>query len=157
MDGKWIRAEPIRPEMLETEQSTFRQRRGTRPSMGCAVAGSGPTVLVAEDEALIRLNAIDMVEAAGFHAISASTADEAIHVLELRDDIRAVFTDVQMPGSMDGLALIHLMAKRWPAIAALITSGKVDIPPSDLPRGARFFAKPWRPVQIEAALRQAIG
>lgn len=125
--------------------------------MSCAIAGSSPTVLVVEDEPLIRLNAVDLVEAAGFQAISASTADEAIHVLELRDDIRAVFTDVQMPGSMDGLALIHLMAQRWPSIAALVTSGKVDIAPADLPRGARFFAKPWRPIQIEAALRQAIG
>ena len=125
--------------------------------MSCAIAGSSPAVLVVEDEPLIRLNAIDMVEAAGFQAISASTADEAIHVLELRNDIRAVFTDVQMPGSMDGLALIHLMAERWPSIAALVTSGKVDIAPADLPRGARFFAKPWRPIQIEAALRQAIG
>jgi len=124
--------------------------------MSCVVRGSSPSVLVVEDEPLIRLNAVDMVEAAGFQAIGASTADEALHVLELRDDIRAVFTDVHMPGSMDGLALIHLVAGRWPSIAALVTSGKVDLAPADLPRGARFFAKPWRPMQIEAALRQLI-
>jgi DNA-binding NtrC family response regulator len=93
----------------------------------------------------------------GFQAIGASTADEAIHVLELRNDIGAVFTDVHMPGSMDGLALIRLIAGRWPSIAALVTSGKVDLAPADLPRGARLFAKPWWSIQIEAALRQLIG
>ena len=71
-------------------------------------------VLVVEDEALVRLRAVDIVEAAGFAVVSASNADDAIGILETRDDIRAVFTDVQMPGSMDGLGLMRLIKERWP-------------------------------------------
>lgn len=123
--------------------------------MSRSISGSRPAVLVVEDEALARLNALDIVEAAGFEAVSASNADEAIHVLETRDDIRAVFTDVQMPGSMDGLGLIRLMQDRWPAVAALVTSGGTNI--ADLPGGVRFLAKPYLPRQIEAALYKLIA
>jgi DNA-binding NtrC family response regulator len=113
--------------------------------------------LVVEDEALTRLYAIDIVEGAGFEAIGASSADHAIDVLESRDDIRAVFTDIQMPGSMDGLALIRLMKERWPSVAALLTSGKINITPADLPGGVPFFTKPYLAAQIESALRRLIG
>lgn len=119
--------------------------------------GSKPAVLVVEDEALVRLSAIDIIVSAGFEAICASNADDAIRVLEQREDIRAVFTDVQMPGSMDGLALLRLVKDRWPAMAVLVTSGKICTAPADLPSGARFVSKPYAPLQIEAALRQLIG
>jgi DNA-binding NtrC family response regulator len=125
--------------------------------MSRAVPGSRPAVLVVEDEALIRLRAIDIVEEAGFDAIGVVNADDALRVLERRNDIRAVFTDVHMPGSMDGLALIRLMKVRWPSVAALITSGKVLIAAADLPSGARFLAKPYVAIQIAAALHQLIG
>jgi len=125
--------------------------------MSRTVPGSRPTVLVVEDEALVRLNAMDIVEAAGFEAVSASNADSAIHVLEMRDDIRAVFTDVHMPGSIDGLGLIRLIKERWPAVATLLTSGKTSITQLDLQNGVRFFAKPYLPRQIEAVLREVIG
>src|ERR1700742_502489 len=123
--------------------------------MSRTVRGSRPTVLVVEDEALVRLNAIDIVEAAGFEAVSASNADEAVQVLELRDDIRVVFTDVQMPGSMDGLGLIRLIQDRWPAVTAFATSGRMTI--TDLPGGVWFFRKPYLPRQIEDALHEAIA
>jgi CheY-like chemotaxis protein len=115
-----------------------------------------PTVLVVEDETLTRMSTIAMVEEAGFEAVGVSNADEALSVLETRDDIRAVFTDVQMPGSMDGLGLIRLVRDRWPAVAGLVSSGKSSITETDLPSGVRFFAKPYLPFQIEAALRQLI-
>jgi CheY-like chemotaxis protein len=67
---------------------------------------------------------MDMVEAAGCEAIGASNADEAVRVLQARADIRAIFTDVQMPGSMDGLALMRLTKKRWPSVVRLVTSGQ---------------------------------
>jgi CheY-like chemotaxis protein len=119
--------------------------------------GAKPAVLVVEDEALVRLNAVDMVEAAGFAVASAANAADAIRILHMRDDIRAVFTDVQMPGAMDGLGLMRFIKHRWPTVATLVTSGKKMIAQSDLPRGARFIAKPYLQSQVEAALRQLIG
>jgi CheY-like chemotaxis protein len=80
--------------------------------MGRAVPGNGPVVLVVEDEVLTRLNAVAIVEEAGFEAIAASDADEAVRVLQNRDDIQVVFTDVQMPGSMDGLELASVVRDR---------------------------------------------
>jgi DNA-binding NtrC family response regulator len=123
--------------------------------MSRTTPGSRPTVLVVEDEALARLNAVAIVEAAGFEAVSASNADEAVHVLGLRDDIRVVFTDVQMPGSMDGLGLIRLIQDRWPTVATLVTSGRMTI--ADLPGGVWFFPKPYLSHQIEAALHEAMA
>ena len=125
--------------------------------MSRGTKGSRPAVLVVEDEPVTRLSAMDMVEEAGCEAIGASNADEAVAVLEARADIRAVFTDVHMPGSMDGLALVRLMKKRWPSVVRLATSGQMSISSADLPCGVRFFAKPYLPHQIEAALRQLIG
>ena len=75
---------------------------------------ANPAILVVEDELLLRLMAVDNVETAGFEALSAGTADEALAILEARADVRLVFTDVQMPGSMDGLRLAHAVRDRWP-------------------------------------------
>jgi CheY-like chemotaxis protein len=113
-------------------------------------------VLVVEDEGLIRMNAIAMVEEAGFEAIAASDADEAIRILESRNDIRAIFTDVQMPGTMDGIRLARVVRDRWPPVALIVTSGQMKVPGSDLPTGGRFLPKPYAPVQLETALRQLI-
>ena len=124
--------------------------------MGRAVLGQKQVVLVVEDEILIRMNAMAIVEEAGFEAVAASDADEAIHILQSRDDIRAVFTDVHMPGSMDGIRLASIVRKRWPPIALIITSGQTNVPDSELPSGGRFLRKPYAPMQIEAALRQLI-
>jgi two-component system, response regulator PdtaR len=124
--------------------------------MGRAVPGQRQVVLVVEDESLIRMNATAMVEEAGFEAIAASDADEAIRILESRNDIRAVFTDVHMPGSMDGIRLASVVRNRWPLVALIVTSGQTNVPDSDLPTGGRFLRKPYAPVQIETALRQLI-
>jgi CheY-like chemotaxis protein len=124
--------------------------------MGRAIPGNGVVVLVVEDEALTRLNAVAIVEDAGFEAVAASDADEAVRVLESRDDIQAVFTDVQMPGSMDGLGLAHVVRDRWPPVALIVTSGKTEIVPSDIPAGGRFLRKPYAPSQIQAVLRQLL-
>ena len=107
--------------------------------MGRAAPSQRPVVLVVEDEGLIRMNATAMVEEAGFEAIAASDADEAIRILESRNDIRAVFTDVHMPGSMDGLRLARVVRKRWPPVALIVTSGQTNVPEADLPTGGRFF------------------
>ena len=73
------------------------------------------------------------MEAAGYKAIEASNADEAIAILEMRKDIRIVFTDIDMPGSMDGLRLAHAIRDRWPPIELILTSGHVDVPKSEVP------------------------
>jgi CheY-like chemotaxis protein len=124
--------------------------------MGRAVPDHRPVVLVVEDESLVRMNAVAMVEEAGFQAIAASDADEAIRLLESRNDIRAVFTDVQMPGSIDGLRLAQVVRNRWPPVALIVTSGQRDILEADLPTGGRFLGKPYQPSQIETTLRQLL-
>lgn len=115
-----------------------------------------PIVLVVEDEAVVRVAALAIVEESGFEAIGASSADEAIYALETRPDIRAVFTDVQMPGQMDGVKLARLIRDRWPAMAVLLTSGKTRLVASDLPNGARFVPKPYLAFQIETILRDLL-
>ena len=121
----------------------------------CAMfRGARPVVLVVEDEAMTRLNAVDTIEAIGCEAIAASDADEAVSILEARADIRAVFTDIQMPGSMDGLDLVRLVNTRWPGLVVLVASGRTSITPTDLPNGVLFFAKPYTRPQIETALRR---
>ncbi len=120
-------------------------------------SGQKPVVLVVEDESLIRTSALEMVEQAGFEAIAASDADEAIRILESRNDIRAVFTDVQMPGSMDGLRLARVVRSRWPPVALIVTSGRTKISEADLPSGGRFLDKPYHSGQVGATLQQLIG
>jgi len=114
-------------------------------------------VLVVEDESLLRASAMDMVKEAGFDVIEASDADEAIRILESRSDIRAVFTDVQMPGSMDGLRLARVIRRRWPPVALIVTSGKTNVmEDDDLPTGGRFLPKPYHQAQIGSVLKQLI-
>jgi two-component system, response regulator PdtaR len=115
-----------------------------------------PVVLVVEDETLVRVTALAIIEESGFEAIAAGNADEAICALETRSDIRAVFTDVQMPGPMDGLKLAQVIRDRWPPVALLVTSGKTRTIGSDLPNGARFLPKPYLPLQIEMTLREML-
>jgi CheY-like chemotaxis protein len=107
--------------------------------MGSSVPSKKPVVLVVEDESLVRACALDMVAAAGFEAISAADADEAIQLLESRNDIRAVFTDIQMPGSMDGLRLVRVVRSRWPPVALIVTSGQRGLSAADLPPAAGFY------------------
>ena len=113
-----------------------------------------PVVLIVEDELLLRMDAIDMIEAAGFEVIEAGNADEAIELLESRRDITVVFTDIQMPGSMDGLKLARAVRGRWPPIKIVATSGHVEVSETDLPEGGRFLAKPYSSVQVAGVLRE---
>ena len=115
-----------------------------------------PVVLVVEDESLLRMTAMDMVEEAGFEGIAASDADEAIRILESRNDIRAVFTDVHMPGSMDGLRLARVVRNRWPPVALIVTSGQTIVAETHLPTGGRFLRKPYEAAHVGAVLHQLI-
>jgi two-component system, response regulator PdtaR len=110
-------------------------------------------ILVVEDEALIRMHAVELIEEA-FEVVEAASADEAIAILEARLDITVVFTDIQMPGSMDGLKLAAAVRDRWPPIKIVATSGHVKIGPGDLPQGSRFLQKPYTPVEIMQTFRE---
>ena len=116
-------------------------------------SGSPICVLVVEDEFFSRLHAVDLVEDAGYTAIEASNADEAIAILEARKDIRIVLTDIDMPGSMDGLKLAHAIRKRWPPIELILTSGHFHLTDDDMPERGRFFPKPYRDQEIVSALQ----
>jgi len=84
----------------------------------------------------------------------AGNADEAIEILEARRDITVVFTDIQMPGSMDGLKLARAVRGRWPPIKIVATSGRLDVAEEDLPEGGRFLPKPYSPMQVKGVLRE---
>src|SRR5260370_37040311 len=100
-------------------------------------------IRVVEDEAVVRLMAIIVAEESGFGVLSAATADEAIKILESRSDIRLVFTDVNMPGSMNGLRLAHAVRDRWPPVELLVTSALGNVTAKDLPTRGRFLSKPY--------------
>jgi two-component system, response regulator PdtaR len=111
-------------------------------------------VLVVEDEFLIRMEALDMIRGAGFDVLEAANADEAIAILEVRPDITLVFTDIQMPGSMDGLKLAAAIRGRWPPIKIIATSGRVKLSDDDLPSGSRFVPKPYSAREIVRTLSE---
>jgi CheY-like chemotaxis protein len=114
-------------------------------------------ILVVEDESLLRMAGVAMVEDAGFEAIEASNAEEAIRLLESRDDVRPVFTDIDMPpGSMNGLKLAAAVRDRWPPIAIIIASGNRVPQKSDMPEGAVFFAKPYQQDAIMATMQDML-
>ena len=113
-------------------------------------------VLVVEDNPLIRLCAMDLVLAAGFEALEAGDADEAIGILEARPDIHLVFTDVSMPGSMDGIKLAHYIRDRWPPVKLIVASGNTIVEESHLPAGASFFSKPYDDGAIVEAMTRLL-
>jgi CheY-like chemotaxis protein len=113
-------------------------------------------ILIVEDELLIRMNAVEMIEEA-YEVVEAANADEAIAILERRLDITVLFTDIQMPGSMDGLKLAAAVRDRWPPILIVATSGHVKLGPDDLPQGGRFLPKPYSPAEITIILRELIA
>jgi CheY-like chemotaxis protein len=118
---------------------------------------SPAVVLVVEDEMTLRMRAVDMVEDAGYTPVEALDADEAVAILESRSDIALLCTDIQLPGSMDGLGLARSVHKRWPAIKIILVSGQLNPPSIDLPPCSRFFGKPLQAWQIIAQLRSMIG
>jgi CheY-like chemotaxis protein len=116
-----------------------------------------PVILIVEDESLVRMLAVIVAEDNGFDVLSAATADEAIKVLESRSDVRLVFTDVNLPGSMNGLRLAHAIRGRWPPVELLVTSAVGNITAKDLPERGRFLAKPYDVAALSEAFQQMLG
>jgi CheY-like chemotaxis protein len=114
-------------------------------------------VLVVEDEMLLRMRAVDMVEDAGYTSVEAVDADQAIAILESRSDIALLFTDIQMPGQMDGLGLAHAVHERWPPIKIILVSGQLKLANLDIPVDSQFFGKPLAASQMIAEMRNLIG
>ena len=111
-------------------------------------------VLVVEDEPLLRILAVDFIEDAGFEVVEAVNADEAVAILEARTDIRIVFTDIDMPGSMDGMKLAAAVRDRWPPIEIIIVSGHKRHFDVTLPARAVFYPKPYDTNVVTATLRR---
>jgi two-component system, response regulator PdtaR len=103
---------------------------------------------VVEDDGLLNMMARDELQREGYEAISAYGADEAIGILECRGDIRVIFADIDMPGSIDGLKLAAVVRDRWPSIHVIITTGKRRPPDHLMPKGSAFIDKPYPPVRL---------
>jgi CheY-like chemotaxis protein len=103
-----------------------------------------PVVLVAEDEALVRQLSVYELEDAGYRVIEAANAGQAIEILETGVPVDVLFTDVNMPGGMDGIHLVRLVHCRWPEVRLIVTSGRADIPETELPEEGQFIRKPYR-------------
>lgn len=123
--------------------------------MGQLAGDLGRAILIVEDEALIRFDLIDFFEDAGFEVFDAESADHAIAMLEANPTIRIVLTDIQMPGSMDGVKLAHYVRDRYPPTLLVVASGAIRPTPAELPTGTVFMAKPFDPRRVLDAIRAA--
>src|SRR6202167_4684784 len=122
-----------------------------------AASAALPTVLVVEDEMMLRMRAVDMVEDAGFVSVEAVNADDALAILESRSDIELLFTDIQMPGSIDGLKLAYAVHERWPLIKIILVSGQLKLTDDDKPADSRFFGKPLDVKQMITEMQDMMG
>jgi CheY-like chemotaxis protein len=115
-------------------------------------------VLVVEDEPLVRMLAADILEDEGFEVIEAATAPAALALLEKHEgEIAAVFTDIDMPGGMNGLELAAIVHARWPDMALVITSGVARLSADQLPGDGVFIAKPYASKTPVRIIRELLG
>ena len=119
-------------------------------------APEAPAVLVVEDEALIRMAIADSLEEIGVTPYEAGDASEALDVLGSHPEIKILFTDVNMPGEMDGLGLAKRVCEVRPDVSIIVTSGRRQIPECELPGESTFLPKPYRPHQLIAAVQQKL-
>jgi CheY-like chemotaxis protein len=171
--GAISRLSPLDPNPGFQSSKALRKMIGTHPSRNARPAVQGVVrtigayrakestetshkvvVLVVEDEPLLRMMAACLVEDAGFESLEAANADEAVRILEARSDIRIVFTDIDMPGSMDGMKLAAAVRGRWPPTEIIVTSGHYNIGIDELPPRGVFFRKPYRDREIIATLQR---
>jgi two-component system, response regulator PdtaR len=118
---------------------------------------SHPKVLVVEDEALLLYSISDDLRDAGFEVLEASDAGEAIRLLDANPEIRLLFTDIDMPGQMDGLKLSAVVRDRWPPVRIIITSGKQAPAEGNIPQDGLFLPKPYTPASVVAAMSAMLG
>ncbi|WAJ27863.1 response regulator [Antarcticirhabdus aurantiaca] len=116
-----------------------------------------PAVLVVEDEALVRIVMVEELEDAGFHVLEAESGDEGLREIERHPNLKAILTDIEMPGSVDGVALARITNERYPNAAVIVMSGRRRPGRGDLPSNARFFGKPYRHAEVIQALHELMG
>lgn len=115
----------------------------------------GSTIVIVEDDPLVRCDAVTMLEAAGLDVVEFETADDALsYVFEQSDHVAGIFTDLRMSGQSDGLELAETVARKWPHISVILTSGKID-PRPDLASSVTFLPKPWLPLHVLTAMQNA--
>lgn len=114
-------------------------------------------VLVVEDEFLIRLNTVELVEEVGFDTLEASNADEALDILDQHPEIAIVLTDINMPGSINGLELAETVAENWPRVRVVLTSGRYLLRDEELRHDDRFLLKPFDCDQLSNVLRGLVN
>jgi two-component system, response regulator PdtaR len=126
--------------------------------MAQSASNGPPVVLLVEDELLVRMTAADELEDAGFQVLEAANADVALKVLEARsDEVVVLFTDVHMPGSMDGMALAEQVHARWPHVRILISSGYARPHQDEFPDDGRFMAKPYHAATLVRHVHELVG
>ena len=114
-------------------------------------------ILVVEDETLIRMVGAEILEDAGFDVLEAADADEALRILQAHDDVLLLFSDVDMPGSMDGLDLARVVHERWPDIRLLPTSGRHELTDAEVPDAGQFISKPWMSEKLISHIRDLVA
>jgi CheY-like chemotaxis protein len=118
---------------------------------------ASPVILIVEDEELIRLCTANLLEEHGYRVVEARNAADALRVLENRSDVTLLFTDVQMPGALDGMDLVREVHARWPKVLLVITSGRNRPGPVDIPDDGRFVAKPYRDHDLLEQVQDLMG
>jgi DNA-binding NtrC family response regulator len=114
------------------------------------------TIIVVEDEPLVMIDIVDQLKLAGYRVVEAFNADEAIAILEADPDIRLLFTDVDMPGSMNGLKLAAAVRDRWPPVRIIVTSGHRTVEALDMPQESLFFGKQYRPSDVIVSVQRLL-
>lgn len=119
--------------------------------------GQQPLVLIVDDEPLVRMIAAEGLFDAGFEVIEAESAEDALGILAARPDIGVLFTDINMPGGVDGVELANLVHARWPRLCIVITSGQDHLRAGAMPQAGRFVPKPYRADDVVHVIGQMIG
>ncbi|MEM7688604.1 MAG: response regulator [Pseudomonadota bacterium] len=114
-------------------------------------------VLVVEDEILIRMDVVDQLAEIGFAVLEAGSGQEALAIIESEERVDVVFTDVDMPGSVNGIDLARTVDERWPTIAIIVTSGQAIIRADELPAGSLFYPKPYQSAKVHQAIQELLA
>jgi CheY-like chemotaxis protein len=115
-------------------------------------------VLLTEDEALVRMYAAEvLIEEGRYKVLEAANADEAMTILHVRPDVRVLCSDIDMPGSMDGIALARVVDMKWPGIGIVLTSGRQRLRPGEVPSKVRFLEKPYTPAALLTVVQELIN
>lgn len=120
-------------------------------------AGDPKTVLVVDDESLVRLDAAESLRDAGFEVVEAADACEALETVQKRDDIGVLFTDIEMPGGMNGLELARRVSHAHPDMRLILTSGAVRVDPREIPLHGAFLSKPYSTDTVASTIRRLLA